>query len=313
MKTHIDHIAHNSKKLSAESCTTTNKVQLRRLKQGDVSRCQIVEQIACSQQLSIAQLFVRPGADSKPWCNSSSENFPKAFNAYINASGLTDHEMGLLLEVSSIAISNYRKGEFLPNLERIQTIADTLGIEVGDLFLPVRNDIKKSVCKRREDGLYNRLVEGKGEYSNKYSGFLSHRVFLPQNIIKAMRTHGVDYATDKMAIRIAKGQTVRLNEVEDLARRYGLTIGNAFIRPGVQTVWYAQSRAIYMPFNMQAYREDMKMTKEELASKTAHCSFSVINNIETGYVFGTLAQTQDIANTLKVEISDLFLPIDGLD
>lgn len=313
MKTHIDHIAHNAKSISTESCTTTNKVQLRRLKQGDVSRCQIVEQIARTQKQSIAQLFVKPGADSKPWRNSSSDNFPAAFNAYINESGLTDHEMGLLLEVSSIAIANYRKGEFLPNLERIQTIADTLGIEVGDLFLPVRNDVKKNVCKRRKDGLYNRLVESKGEYSDKYSTFLSHRVFLPQNIIKAMRTHGVDYAKDKTAMRIAKGQTVRVNEIEDLSRRYGLSIGNAFIRPGVQTAWYGQSRAIYLPFNMQEYRIDKNLTKEEFAAKTAHCSFSVINSIETGYVFATLAQMQDIANTLEVEISDLFLPVDGLD
>lgn len=313
MKTHIDHIAHNAKNLPAKNCSPLNRVQLRRLKQGDVSRCQIVEQVAQTQRQSIAQLFVRPGTDSKPWRKSSSEFFPKTFNTYLDASGMTDEEMAVILEVSSIAISNYRKGEFLPNLERIQTIADSLSIEVGDLFLPVRKDVKKSIVKRREAGIYGRTLESKGKYSDKYDGFLTHRVFLPQNIIKAMRVHGVDYATDKMAIRIAKGQTVRLNEVEDLARRYGLTIGNAFIRPGVQTVWYAQSRAIYMPFNMQAYREDMKMTKEELASKTAHCSFSVINNIETGYVFGTLAQTQDIANTLKVEISDLFLPIDGLD
>lgn len=313
MKTHIDHIAHNAKSISTESCTTTNKVQLRRLKQGDVSRCQIVEQIARTQKQSIAQLFVKPGADSKPWRNSSSEFFSKTFNTYLDASGMTDEEMAMILEVSSIAISNYRKGEFLPNLERIQTIADSLSIEVGDLFLPVRKDVKKSIVKRREAGIYGRTLESKGKYRDKYDGFLTHRVFLPQNIIKAMRVHGVDYSQDKIAVRIAKGQTVRMNEIECLSRRYGVSIGDAFLKPCSQTTWYKGTRCIYAPDNIQEYRIQKGWTKDDLASRSSHCSLSTIINIETGYVFATLAQMQDIANTLEVEISDLFLPVDGLD
>ena len=257
--------------------------------------------------------MVRPGVDAKPWRKSATENFPQTFNTYLDASGISECEMGLMLEVSSVAINNYRKGEFLPNLERVQIVADTFGIEVGDLFLRPRKDVKTSISKRREEGVYKNIVEAKKSFKGNYDGLITHRAFLAINVIKAMRTHGVQYHKNKIAVRIAKGQTVRLDEIENLVRRYGVSIGNAFLKPGIKTSWYDESRAIYMAENVILYRTIKGWGREDLANNMSRCSLATLINIENGLVFATLAQAQGIATALEVEISDLFLPVDGLD
>lgn len=63
-----------------------------------------------------------------------------------------------------------------------------------------------------------------------------------------------------------------------------------------------------MQYKIRSYREQKKMTQEQLAEKSG-VSRAILSGLETGTISTTTTKTlQKIANALEVKVSDILLP-----
>lgn len=110
---------------------------------------------------------------------------------------------------------------------------------------------------------------------------------------------------------------ITLKKAEDIAELCGLSIGEVFINPADQDCeWYFNARLEYFPKNLKDAVAEKRATNAQLAARSVRniCGVDIkqYNKYISGRMFPRLKTLQRIADTLGMEVSDLFLPPDGI-
>lgn len=88
--------------------------------------------------LSIAELMLRPGLEDEiEWyVDASPEFLQHNLRSYAHDAGITRIDLACLAGITSSSINGYFCGRAYPTTDKLQSMADALGVEVADLFLP---------------------------------------------------------------------------------------------------------------------------------------------------------------------------------
>lgn len=110
--------------------------------------------------------------------------------------------------------------------------------------------------------------------------------------------------------RMSEGQTnMRVRTVERALEGTGVTVAEIMLAEGVETEWYKDAKAEYSGANLQAYREERGLTPHQLARKCG-LSEGTIKSYEKNQII-SLEALQRLADALRVEVADMFLPPEG--
>lgn len=88
--------------------------------------------------LSVAELMLIPGMeDDLEWYRDASREYlHDNLRSYAKAAGITQKELSHLTGIDRRSVNNYFCGQVYPMTDKLQSMADALGVEVADLFLP---------------------------------------------------------------------------------------------------------------------------------------------------------------------------------
>ncbi len=99
----------------------------------------VIQRYAVNSGVGISELFVKPKFREKyaEWYKETKlEYFPQNFEDYIHECGFTPKGIEKKMGKNKNMIRGYMNGVYYPRLGDIDHIADVLGVEVADLFLP---------------------------------------------------------------------------------------------------------------------------------------------------------------------------------
>ncbi len=116
---------------------------------------------------------------------------------------------------------------------------------------------------------------------------------------------GLNYDTIK---RMQRGISCRLTTVDRLARYAGKSIGEMFLKPGLETAWYDDTRLEYLSKNLDMVMCDLDLKELSAALEMPTSAVEKILNNEVKPMTRTLGK---LAEALNEEVADLFLPPEG--
>lgn len=99
-------------------------------------RIDSVELIARAQGLSVAEMFLMPGASTEWYKDSDIKYFGANVKQYREMEQLSKRELEYYAEIKRNTVWTYESRESMPCCVTMQKIADALDIEIADLFLP---------------------------------------------------------------------------------------------------------------------------------------------------------------------------------
>ena len=233
-----------------------------------------------------------PSAFTDPF--SEIEN-PKADLAFIPVNiervrrerGMTIQDLASATCIMSAGkLEKIENSVILATTVELQALADALEVDILELTVPPRS-------KARGDAI-------------------THKTYLPFNArihvnrIKLRNNRDIDL--DNVSIfKITRGvDSVRIAAVEAIADLIGLGIADMFVKPGVETEWYHETKAAYFAENMMQEMETQKISQAKMA-QSADISKNTVANIKNGQM-PAIKTAQAIADALSMEIGDLFLP-----
>lgn len=108
---------------------------------GDISvlSLTVIQRYAANSGIGISELFIEPKFREKyaEWYRETKlEYFPQNFEDYMHECGFTPKGIEKKMGKNKNMIRGYMNGVYYPRLGDIDHIADVLGVEVADLFLP---------------------------------------------------------------------------------------------------------------------------------------------------------------------------------
>lgn len=92
--------------------------------------------IARAQGLSVSEMFLMPGAVTEWYTDASIDYFRENIVSLREAIGISRHKFCELVGVNGEAARSYEIGRHFPSVIKMQRIADVLGVEIAELFLP---------------------------------------------------------------------------------------------------------------------------------------------------------------------------------
>ena len=308
MKTNVAYMADNAEGLVWRSGMPFYKKTLDRIRSGTIDSLTTLENVTSSNGRGIGEMFVKPGEDASPWADSSSSYLPATLSAYLDALDMPTKDLTDLLSNPKLNIWAYRHGKYLPSLETTQELAFILDVEVSDLFLPPKSSNIAKLKDMRDEIARNSPKSPKCAISN-------------QQVIDDGRITSFECARDnfRYAAEVAGyvlpskvlTDNTRITVVEKYAKKCGTTIGDIFVKPGVETEWYRETSAHNFPYMLENVWKESGKTGDEVAKAT-----KMHKNVFLGLVYGekvaTLRQVYKLATYFDVEIGDLFMVPDGL-
>lgn len=129
------------------------------------------------------------------------------------------------------------------------------------------------------------------------------------SILALARESGTNPGTIR---RIEQGYACRLKTIEKLARCGGRCIGEMFLMPGVDTDWYKETALQYLPYNLEVWTNESKLTFAEIADGLG-MPYQTYRLYLDGSQYPQTNTLQKIADELEIEVADLFLPPMGGD
>lgn len=309
MITHIDNIQKNVAQFEIREGDTIRPQTLEKIKNGEVSRFGSVERIAKAYGSSIGELMVTPGEDASRWADSSTSTFCETFAEYLDCSKIKSHQLGYAANIPSTNFTNFIVGRRLPSLRTAQNLADFWNIEVADLFIPPRAEDFQAI----EEATREFATSGRRKLRNKpidnekvMETCISNAEWLRGNLEAIADRYG---ATERDKLRYRNIE--KLCDAEKFASFYGMTIGEALLRPGIDTEWYRDASTLYLSYNLERALKESPLTTEKIAEKTSYCTADYVYRFAKGLKTPSLKDAQELANALGMEIADLFLPPDG--
>lgn len=308
MKTNVAYMADNAEGLTWKSGMPFYKKTLDRIRNGTIDSLTTLENVTSSNKRGIGEMFVKPGEDPSPWADSSSSYLPGTLSAYLDALEMPMKDLTDLLSNPKLNIWAYRHGKYLPSLETTQELAFILDVEVSDLFLPpkssniaklkiMRDEIARKSSKSPKCAISNQQVIDDG----RITSFDCAR----ENLQRAAEASGYVLPSK------VPNETIRITTVEKYAKKCGTTIGDIFVKPGVETEWYRETSAQNFPCMLELLWKDSGKTCDEIAAAT-----KMHKNVFLGLVYGekvaTLRQVYKLATYFDVEVGDLFMVPDGM-
>lgn len=313
MITNVAYIADNAQGLKKTPGMGFHAETLEKLKGGAVVGADVIDKVAHSFGKTIGEMLVKPGEDASRWADSSLDNILPAVSAYINAAKMPYKRMGALSGISSGCFKKYVSGYYAPSLRSMQLMADFWQIEVADFFLPPDEANVARIAELTER--YNEdvpadIAERIVEIPDNLEQRISHRAFLSQNFRRLLDGHK-DKQVDKRVHEIIELNTGALAVIDECASALGTTIGEVFQNPAIECNWYKETRLVFLSWNLEEALRDARESAYTIAAKTKTCNTSAIYKYVNGTKLPPLANLQEIADVLNVDISDLFLPPDG--
>lgn len=313
MITNIAYIADNAQGLEKTPGMAFHADTLEKIKDGAIVGADVIDKIAQAFGKTIGEMLVKPGEDASRWADSSLDNILSAVSAYINAAKMPYKRMGALSGIQPSSFSQYSSGHYAPSLRSMQLMADFWQIEVADFFIPPDDANVEHIAElteRYNEEVPAEIVKKVVNVPEDIENRISHRAFLSQNFRRLVERNK-DKSADKRVRDIIELNTGTLAAIEECAGAFGATIGEVFQNPSIECNWYKETRLVYLSYNLEEALQDARESACTVAAKTKMCNTTVIYKYVNGTKIPPLEKLQEIADVLKTDISDLFLPPDG--
>lgn len=113
---------------------------IRRIMRSERVALRTVDKIAPKLGMTVAEMFIQPGVETDWYREARIEYFPQNFTEAMAASGYNTQALANSVGKTKSCVREWMDGKGYPLLIRLQNIADTLDMEVADLFLPPEGD-----------------------------------------------------------------------------------------------------------------------------------------------------------------------------
>lgn len=246
--------------------------------------------------------------DASRWKDSSTQYMAETFSSYLDATGISQVKVGGMLDISPGNFHKYKTGQSMPSLKVAQNMADFWKIEVADFFLPPKKENIEHI--KLMFGMFDEVdMDAVNEYYIMCG--ISNSCWLGVNLLSIMEARGekdVKKAHHNAMVEIGKN----LDDLDKFAYRYGTTAGDLLLKPGVETEWYKDSSTMFVSYNLQEVMSMSDLTPYKLGLLCKKVSTTTLYKYVDGRRIPTLNRLQELANVLDMEISDFFLPPDGI-
>lgn len=294
---HVEEIISDAGSV-AQACDRTGVTRgaYQRAQYGDEVRISTVEKIGNKCGLSVGEMLAPPG-DGDKYKDTSISNFPANLAHAIRSSGLSQVEIARSTRIRQGQLSNFLNGITLPQTKTLQRIADELGVDAPDLFLPPEDSDDTTIC---------RLPMAR-------PGQISHVSWIVWRVNEEVRRYGLNETAAVLGvsrnhvIRITNGYSMVLRSVMIVADALELSVGEVMLDPSIDVAWYEETRPEYFMENLRRAMDENGITPVDIERSMAIHSTTVRNWLR-GVNMPRIDVLQRIADALDYEVADLFLP-----
>lgn len=282
---------------------------------GSVQSMATLESSANLFEMTIGECLCNPDADKNKWSTSSTYFLRDSISDYIDCSLITLRDLSDHCDIPSSNFSKYKRGDFMPTLSTAQKLADFWGIEIADLFIPTLDVNVQAVINNTKRYSANGIKNSKKDYplndDDVFDRSYTHIKWMSDNLTRLVVKNNINLSHEKKLRRMIETNSGSLNQIESYAKCYGSSIGNMFVNPKYDLKWYNDSSVIFLSYNIEQYLLEAGITAYNIGMHSKFCKADSVYKFINGIKIPTLYQLQDLANTLDVEVSDLFITPDG--
>lgn len=261
----------------------------------------VIQKIAGSAGLSVAEIMVDPSVKTEWYRETDIKYFSVNLKKAMEEAGVSSKDIQAPTAICAATVAKWRSGSGFPMSDNLQKLADTLEMEVADLFLP-------SGETRIALGLPSHGVPDPSPDQLSHVSFVNDRI---KDLVGEIGITGVaarlGNVSHQRVERFARGGRMSYRTMAALGRELDLSIGEVMLRPDVDTEWYADTDAVYFPGNLDATMRDLGVSSAALAKRIGITSSSV-GAWREGKVIPYSDNLQKLAAVLEIEVADLFLP-----
>ena len=134
------HVAELVKSTSTSKVATLYNLDMGRVTKiinGHPVSFRIIQKIAGSAGLSVAEIMVDPSVKTDWYREAEVKYFSENINRAMEEAGVSSKDIQASMAISAASVIRWRSGSGFPMSDKLQRIADALGYEVADLFLPL--------------------------------------------------------------------------------------------------------------------------------------------------------------------------------
>ena len=300
----LNNISRHVKEIISDAGNMTRACELtgvtrgayQRAQRGDAVRLGTIETIGNKCGLSIGQMLAPPG-EGDAYKDTSISNFAENLARAIKLSGRSQAEIARSARIRQGQLSNLLNAITLPQTNTLQILADELGVDAPDLFLPIDGPGDTTLCC----------------LPMMRPGQISHVSWIGWRVNEEVRRYGLHETAAVFGVptshikRITNGHSLVFRMVMDIADALELSVGEVMLDPSIDVAWYEETRPEYFVQNLRRAMDENGSTPVDIERSMAIHSTTVRNWLR-GENMPRIDVLQRIADALDYEVADLFLP-----